>query len=37
VMPDGRFVMFASDDMADLPISVVLNWTRLLQDRAAAH
>jgi hypothetical protein len=37
VAPDGRFVMMTSEAAAEFPITVILNWTELLRDRAAAH
>jgi Tol biopolymer transport system component len=37
VTPDGRFVMITLPDMGDAPITVILNWTELLRDRAATH
>ena len=37
VMPDGRFVAFASAAAPDQPISVIVNWTELLTGRAATH
>jgi eukaryotic-like serine/threonine-protein kinase len=37
VTPDGRFVMFTSPAAPDHPISVIVNWTELLNGRAATH
>jgi serine/threonine protein kinase len=36
VLPDGRFVMFASLDELDAPISVILNWTEMVKRPASA-
>ena len=33
VAADGRFVMIASGDSTDIPISVILNWTELLAEQ----
>jgi Tol biopolymer transport system component len=37
VTSDGRFVFIAPDDARDVPISIILNWTELLRNRAAAQ
>src|SRR5687767_5691626 len=37
VTPDGRFVAFTSAATPDHPISVIVNWTDLLNGRAATH
>lgn len=37
VMPDGRFIFVTPDETRDVPISVILNWSELLRNRAAAQ
>ena len=37
VGPDGRFVMITVDDRANVPISIIVNWTELLRGGAIEH
>ena len=37
VTPDGRFLMFTSPEAPDNPISVIVNWTGLLEGRPSTH
>jgi len=37
VLPDGRFIFVTPDETRDVPISVILNWSELLRNRAAAQ
>src|SRR5688572_9212450 len=37
VLPDGRFITFTSPAVPDQPVSVVVNWTGLLNARAVTH
>jgi Tol biopolymer transport system component len=37
VLPDGRFVMITVDDSTEAPMTVIVNWRRLLDNPARSH